>query len=200
MIISFLIFAFSIILAITIHEFAHALVADKLGDPTPRAHDRLTLNPLKHLDPLGTISLFLFRFGWGKPVPIDPQNLKNPYQGQLFISLAGPLSNLLLAIILSLILRFIPFTSSLLFSFFFTLISLNVTLAVFNLIPLHPLDGSKILLGLLPEELRLSWTQALTQYSTPILILLILPIAGKSLISTLIFPLITFILNLLLPF
>jgi len=200
MLISFLIFAISIILAITIHEFAHAFVADQLGDPTPRPHNRLSLNPLKHLDPLGTLSLFLFRFGWGKPIPIDPQNLKNPSRDQLLIALAGPATNLVAAVLFSLLLRLLPSSNPHLLSFAFTFISLNIVLAVFNLIPLHPLDGSKILLGLLPAHKRLSWAQALAQYSTPILILLILPIAGHSLVSTIISPIIVFISNLLLPF
>jgi Zn-dependent protease len=198
MVLSFLVFAISIIIAITVHEFAHALVADRLGDPTPRAHDRLSLNPLKHLDPLGTLALFIFRFGWGKPVPIDHQNLKEPFRDQMFISLAGPASNLILAILLSFSLRLLPF-NPLLFSFFYTLININVVLAVFNLLPFHPLDGSKILLGLVSDDKRQDWIQALAQYSTPILLLLLLPLTGQSLITTLITPPINFILRLLLP-
>jgi len=200
MVISFLIFGISIILAITIHEFSHAFVADYLGDPTPRAHGRLTLNPLKHLDPLGTLALFILHFGWGKPIPIDPQNLKNPSRGQMLISLAGPASNLITALILSLVIRFVPLVNiPLLMTFFYATITISITLAVFNLIPLYPLDGSKILLGFLPEEKRESWEQALVQYSTPILLLLIIPFTGRSLISTIIFPIIDFFLHLLLP-
>lgn len=200
MIITFLISAISIILAITIHEFSHALVADHLGDPTPRAHGRLTLNPLKHLDPLGTLALFIFHFGWGKPIPIDPLNLKNPSRGQMLISLAGPASNLITALILSLIIRFAPIANiPLLMVFFYYTITISIVLAVFNLIPLYPLDGSKILLGLLPEEKRESWEQALVQYSTPILLLLIIPFTGHSLIGTIISPIIDFFLRLFLP-
>ncbi len=200
MIITFLISAISIILAITIHEFSHAFVADRLGDPTPRAHGRLTLNPLKHLDPLGTLALFIFRFGWGKPIPIDPMNLKNPSRGEMLISLAGPASNLVTALIFSLAFRFLPIANiPLLIAFFYTTIAISITLAIFNLIPLYPLDGSKIFLGLLPEEKRESWEQALVQYSTPILLLLLIPFTGNSLISTVIFPIINFFLRLLLP-
>ena len=101
-------FLFGLIIAITVHEFAHALLADRLGDPTPRSQGRLTLNPLAHLDPLGTLMLFLFRFGWGKPVIFDPYNLAHPRRDAGIISLAGPASNILLATILALSLRFLP--------------------------------------------------------------------------------------------
>src|SRR3990167_2370413 len=101
-------FLFGLIIAITIQEFAHAFLADRLGDPTPRAQGRLTLNPLAHLDPVGTLMLLIFRFGWGKPVIFDPYNLAHPRRDAGLISLAGPVSNIILAIGLSLILRFIP--------------------------------------------------------------------------------------------
>src|SRR3989344_4785860 len=95
----------TLLIAITVHEFAHAFSADRLGDPTPRLQGRLTLNPLAHLDPLGTIMLFLVRFGWGKPVQFDPFNLRNPRRDAAIISLAGPLANVVLATISSLNLR-----------------------------------------------------------------------------------------------
>src|SRR3989344_2874340 len=95
----------TLLAAITVHEFAHAWTADRLGDPTPRLQGRLSLNPLKHLDPLGTLMLLLFRFGWGKPVQFDPFNLKRPRQDGALISLAGPASNLSLALLLSLFVR-----------------------------------------------------------------------------------------------
>src|SRR3990167_10883511 len=95
----------ALIIAVTIHEFAHAFAADRLGDPTPKLMGRLTLNPLAHLDVLGTLMLLIARFGWGKPVQIDPFNLQNPRRDSALIALAGPLSNLLLAVVLSLILR-----------------------------------------------------------------------------------------------
>src|SRR3990167_2193714 len=101
----FIFWALGLILAITIHEFAHALAADRLGDPPPRLQGRLTLNPLAHLDPIGTLMLLLTRFGWGKPVQFDPFNLANPRRDAALISLAGPVSNLLTATLLSLLIR-----------------------------------------------------------------------------------------------
>ena len=133
-----------IILAIGIHEAAHCFMADYLGDPTPRSLGRLTLNPLAHLDPMGTLVILVTGlFGWGKPSPFDPYNLKNPRRDIALISLAGPVSNLLLAVLLSLPLRFLSVPSSLV-PIAYSLISLNINLAIFNLIPIPPLDGSKI--------------------------------------------------------
>lgn len=100
-------FAISLIIAITIHEFSHAFVADHFGDPTPRSYGRVSLNPLRHLDPLGTIMLIFFKFGWGKPVPIDPYNLST--KEETLVAIAGPASNLILAIILAIIMHFFPF-------------------------------------------------------------------------------------------
>ncbi len=91
----------SLLIAVTIHEFSHAFVADRLGDPTARSYGRLTLNPLAHLDPLGTIMLFIAHFGWGKPVPIDPYNFKYPRRDEILVSFAGPLSNFILALVFS---------------------------------------------------------------------------------------------------
>ncbi|MBU3935605.1 site-2 protease family protein, partial [Patescibacteria group bacterium] len=97
-----------LIIAITIHEFSHAFTADQLGDPTPRSLGRLSLNPLVHLDPLGTLMLFIAHFGWGKPIPIDPYNFKNPKRDELLVALSGPASNLILAFFLKLSLHFLP--------------------------------------------------------------------------------------------
>jgi len=172
----------ALIVAITVHEFSHAWAADRLGDPTPRSRGRLTLNPLAHLDPIGTIMLFIAHFGWGKPVPIDPFNLRHPKRDYLYIALAGPASNILLAILVTLVAKlfFIPL--------FYYLIVINISLAIFNLLPFHPLDGSHIFPDLFPGN---------TGYL--ILIFLILPIFNNtSLISLLISPVINFCLNLLL--
>lgn len=189
----------SLIIAITIHEFSHALIADRLGDPTPRSQGRLSLNPLKHLDLVGTIMLFLIHFGWGKPVQIDPYNLKNPKRDQLLISLAGPASNLLLAIILSIIIRFIPLNLFITF-LISTVIQLNVLLAIFNLIPIPPLDGSKILLNLLPDDISEQWQEAFSQYGFILLIVfLFLPIInGTTLANFIMTPVMNFILNFLI--
>lgn len=182
----------ALIIAITIHEFSHALIADRLGDPTPRANDRLSLNPLKHLDPLGTLMLFVARFGWGKPVPIDPFNFAHPRRDELLVSLAGPASNLLLALTFSFLTRPFPILS--------ILIIVNISLAVFNLLPIPPLDGSKIFLNLLPPEKSIEWQKAFDRYGFFLLaLLLILPFGSSNLISLLISPPINFLLDILLP-
>jgi Zn-dependent protease len=193
-----------LVIAITVHEFSHALLADKLGDPTPRLQGRLTLNPLAHLDPLGTLMILLTRFGWGKPVQFDPYNLDNPRRDAAVISLAGPASNLLTAVLASGLIRLAPMVigahPALAIQFLLTpLVFLSVTLALFNLIPIHPLDGGKILIGFLPKELAYEWNAILNRYGTLILILLIIPFFGSSPISHLLLPPIQAILNLLLP-
>lgn len=198
-----IVFVASLLVAITIHEFAHAYSADKLGDPTPRAQGRLTLNPLKHLDPIGTIMLVLVGFGWGKPVQFDPYNLQNPRRDAAIISFAGPASNLILATILSIVLRVTTAsqpTPEVLTTFFGAFIYLNVLLAIFNLVPVHPLDGGKILIGLLPIDIANEWDKILKQYGIFILLFLVLPIfGGQPLISKIIGPTIQFILSFLLP-
>lgn len=192
----FIIWIVSLLLAITFHEGAHAFTADRLGDPTPRSQGRLTLNPLAHLDPMGTIMLLLFRFGWGRPVQFDPYNLKNPRRDAAIISIAGPISNLLLATAASLIVRLIPdYLSPLLYPFIF----LNVGLAIFNLVPIHPLDGGKIIVGLLPLDLAYEWDNIMRRYGTILLLLMILPLNGTSPIISLITPVVSFIVKLLLP-
>lgn len=191
---SFVIFAAGLVIAVTIHEFAHAFTADHLGDPTPRSQDRVSLNPLKHLDPLGSLMLLLIGFGWGKPVPFDPYNLKNPRRDAAIISLAGPASNIVLAIAISTISKFfIPF----LLPVIYPLIYINIVLAIFNLIPIHPLDGQKILTGILPRHLSLEYDSVMHRYGTIILIFMILPIFGSSPASMLISPIISMITNIL---
>ncbi|MEK9143382.1 MAG: site-2 protease family protein [Patescibacteria group bacterium] len=196
--VGFLFWVISLVIAITIHEFSHALAAERLGDPTPRLMGRLTLNPLAHLDPLGTIMLLIARFGWGKPVQFDPFNLRHPRRDSAIISLAGPVSNLILALICSIVLRVI-ISNGILVGLFQSLIVINVVLAVFNLVPIHPLDGFKIVGGILPEEYARQWAE-LERYGMIFLIFLILPIGGgASPISQLISPVINLLLNILLP-
>jgi len=198
---SLIFFVLSLLIAISVHEFSHALAADKLGDPTPRINGRLTLNPLAHLDPIGTIALLIFHIGWGKPVIIDPFNLKNPRKDSAIISLAGPASNFLTAFLVALLLRIpgviqIPF----ILPFSFSLLSLSVALGVFNLLPIPPLDGSKILIGILPQNIAHDWEQSLNQYGLFILIFLLFPFfGGEPLIGKIIWPVINFILSLALP-
>ena len=186
----------ALLVAITIHEFSHALVADKLGDPTPRSAGRLSLNPLRHLDLIGTLALIFVHFGWGKPVPIDPYNLKNPRRDELLISLAGPASNLLQALFFAVALHLIPSFAGI----FAIFIIINISLAIFNLIPLWPLDGSKIFLNLLPIEIASEWEEALSRYSLPlILILIYLPINGSTLLQIVLGPIVSFLTHLLIP-
>lgn len=203
---SFLIWFAALIAAISVHEWAHAYVADRLGDPTPRLMGRLTFNPLAHLDPIGTIMLFLVKFGWGKPVQFDPFNLKYPRRDTALISLAGPASNLIFASFYSIILFILPRIIPLPLSFISGLvillppfIILNVNLAIFNLIPIHPLDGFKIVEGALPQELARQWSQ-LQNFGFILLLLFVFPIfGGTSPVLTIIYPVIQLILSLLLP-
>ena len=169
----------AVIIALSCHEYAHARVAYSLGDPTAKIQGRMTINPLRHLDPVGTLMLLFFHFGWAKPVPINPYNFRrvnNKHFGTLLVSLAGPVMNLLLAVLGSLLMVLLlkgvmPLFSSTgndtLVSFFINLFyflllfsQINIVLAVFNLIPLPPLDGSKILAGLLPMR----WADKFYQY------------------------------------
>lgn len=212
--ISLLINFAALIVAITIHEFSHAYAADRLGDPTPRMQGRLTLNPLAHLDPLGTIMLLIARFGWGKPVQFDPFNLQNPRRDAAIISFAGPASNLITASIAAIILRILgPLQFSVfshtpivitmlvtyLLAFLQILIILSVFLAIFNLIPIHPLDGFKIVGGFLSKEKAREW-YSLERYGIILLILLVFPIFTQvAPVSQLIYPVVETILHFLLP-
>ncbi len=200
---SFLIYVLALLIAITIHEFSHAKVADYLGDPTPRLQGRLSLNPLVHLDPIGTILLFLVGFGWGKPVMFDPFNLKNPRKDAAFISLAGPGSNFAVALLLSILLKlFIFFKLSVLIAIgyiiFIPVIYLSIILGIFNFIPIHPLDGFKIVGGFLSEEKAHEWYQ-LERYGLLFLIILLLPIGGENMLFFVIRPIINFAIGLLMP-
>ncbi|HEX8923609.1 MAG TPA: site-2 protease family protein [Patescibacteria group bacterium] len=192
---------FALLISITFHEFSHAFVADRLGDPTPRSYGRLTLNPAAHADLLGTIILPLLgaftglpTIGWAKPVPIDRYNLQNPRRDEMLISLAGPASNFLLAIFVTL---FIKFTGLYIMPLLI-LILINISLAVFNLIPIPPLDGSKILLNLLPADKSYEWEKIFDQYGLLFLILfLFIPFGGSTLVSMVLTPVTQFILSLL---
>jgi Zn-dependent protease len=182
----------AILFGLTIHEFSHGYVAWRLGDPTAKMMGRLTLNPLKHLDPIGTIALFLFRFGWAKPVPIDPRNFRHPTRDMAISSLAGPAANLLTAAVTGLILRVLilfhvgGFVATL--TSYFVLF--NLILCFFNLIPIPPLDGSRLLYHLLPPNLAAGYAR-LERYGFLILIGIILvgEMTGVSLLSLYITPL-----------
>lgn len=177
-----------LLVAFTIHELAHAVTADYLGDPTPRRMGRITLNPVAHLDPFGTIMLLISGFGWAKPVMVQPMNLRgNPRSSMAIVAAAGPISNLIMAFLFALPVRFglvslnfsadglLPSLNFLVFEF----IWINLILMFFNLIPVPPLDGSKILMGVLPIEMA-SRLRILEQYGFLILLGLIflLPAIG----------------------
>ncbi len=181
----FIAVALSLVLSLTIHEFAHAYVSDRLGDPTAKYLGRVTLNPLKHLDPIGTAMLLIVGFGWGKPVPFDPRNLKNPKRDAAIISFAGPLSNLILALLFAGVYHLSANATGLgllLTVFAFLMVNYNLLLAFFNLIPVHPLDGFKVVYGLLPNNLAVQWIQ-IERYGVYILLFLLLTRSVTTLIS-----------------
>ena len=165
----------ALVVAATIHEFAHAYVADRLGDPTPRAQGRLTLNPLAHLDPLGSILILVAGFGWAKPVQINPMHFRDWRRDTIIVAAAGPLANitLLFALGVPFKLGLLDFGGSTVDRLLVTVIQINAMLAVFNLIPVPPLDGSKILMGLLPPAQAVSYAR-LQPYGVFILLLLVM--------------------------
>jgi Zn-dependent protease len=179
----------ALLIALTVHEYAHARVAVALGDPTPRFEGRLTLNPIAHLDPFGLIMLWLVQFGWAKPVSVNPRNFKNGRQGMMFVSLAGPGANLITAFVAMLIWGILD-TIGIREYWIITTLSLicryNVIFAVFNMLPIPPLDGSKVLMNYLPGRLAYQY-ESYSQYGSLILMGLIIsglvgiiinPIAG----------------------
>jgi len=202
----FVIFIYSIIL----HEISHGFVADKLGDPTARVQGRLTLNPMPHIDIIGSIILPLILyftspiiFGWAKPVPFDPFNLKNPRKDSALISLAGPATNILIAILFSLLLRLIIVFNLTVNPSIYSILQfgvlINVILGVFNLIPIHPLDGFKVVGGLLSEKQASEWYQ-LERYGIIFLLaFLFLPVGGSNMLNLVLGPVIRFVIGILIP-
>lgn len=176
-----------IIIAISFHEAAHAWVADRLGDLTPRLLGRVTLDPLAHLDALGTILILITWFGWGKPVPFNPLSMRNPAFGSTLVAAAGPTTNFLLAVLCGELIRFNIAPVDL----WAKITLINLFLGVFNLIPIYPLDGEKVVSGLLPWHLRESW-QGVQQYGIYLLILAVL------VLPTILTPLIYTIFNLII--
>jgi len=168
-------FVAALLLVITTHEFAHAWVAYHLGDPTPKYQKRLSLNPIRRLDPIGTICLFLVGFGWGKPVMYNPQNLKHGKWDEFLVAMAGPASSIILAFIFAIPYRLVAnhgiggIEGTQFFNFTNLVTELALLIAAFNIIPIPPLDGSKIYYLFIPED----WKLWLERFGTAILFILI---------------------------
>jgi Zn-dependent protease len=140
-----------VIFSLTVHEYSHGRIAFLLGDNTAKRLGRLSFNPLKHLDPIGTLFFYFMVFGWAKPVPVDPRNFDQPRRDMMYVAIAGPLSNLALAVICGFFIRIIdPYDSWILFTLLSFGVYINVALAIFNLLPVFPLDGSSVIKGLVP--------------------------------------------------
>jgi Zn-dependent protease len=157
---TFILLTIPLLYSIIFHEVAHGWVAFKLGDPTAKLLGRLNLNPLKHLDPIGTLMLLIFGFGWAKPVPVNFANLRDQRRGLVFVSSAGIMVNMILAFLAFLIFRIAsPQAGDVLYKFLYYLAQINIMLAAFNMIPIPPLDGSKILMGFLSDSTRQSFSR-----------------------------------------
>ncbi len=187
--------------AVIIHEYAHGWVAWKLGDSTARFMGRLTLNPLAHIDPLGTILLPLILiithspvlFGWAKPVPVDFFNLNNPKRDMIWVGLAGPMANIVFAIALSLLLKIPVLTASHLAASVITVsIMANLVLAVFNILPIPPLDGSRVMMGLLPYNLGIEYAKI-----EPYGFMIIFALLWIGFINSIIWPIVIFLAHVL---
>ena len=177
--------AFVVVAILPIHECAHAFVAHKLGDDTGKYNGRMTLNPMRHLDPIGALSLFLVGFGWAKPVPVNPYNFKNRKAGMALTALAGPVSNLIVAFIAVLLLRinfeiarmnldyYYGTLYSVIYTFLYLLSVINIGLAVFNFLPIPPLDGSRILCFFLSDRVE-EWFYRYQQIISIVFIVLVL--------------------------
>jgi len=152
---AFILLAIPLLYSIILHELAHGWVAYRMGDPTAKWLGRLSLNPLKHLDPIGTLMLFIFGFGWAKPVPVNFNNLHDTRKGLILVSSAGITANMILAFLTFLLFRILsPMPSGVLSTLLFYLAQINIILASFNLIPIPPLDGSKILMGFVSKRFQ----------------------------------------------
>lgn len=204
--ISFLYTLPALLFCLSVHEFAHAYTAYKLGDRTQKAMGRLTLNPFSHIDIAGFICIALFGFGWGKPVMIDDRNFKNKAAGNALTAFAGPFSNIIMAILFTIILKILLITGvilptinsvvgSIILSMLILTIQFNVVFAIFNLIPIPPFDGSRILYFFLPAKGR-EYMYKIEQYSFVIVLVILVTGIGSKLVS----PIVNFVLGLLSKF
>lgn len=204
--ISFLYTLPALLFCLSVHEFAHAYTAYKLGDRTQKAMGRLTLNPFSHIDIAGFICIALFGFGWGKPVMIDDRNFKNKAAGNALTAFAGPFSNIIMAILFTIILKVLLITGvilptinsmvgSIILNMLILTIQFNVVFAIFNLIPIPPFDGSRILYFFLPAKGR-EYMYKIEQYSFVIVLVILVTGIGSKLVS----PIISFVLGLLSKF
>lgn len=188
-----------VLMSLTIHEYSHGYIAHIFGDDTAKSRGRLSFNPLRHLDPLGVLCFYFVGFGWAKPVPVDWRNFQNPRKDMMIVSAAGPLSNLALAVVCGFVLRVIsPEQSFYLFAFFCFAVYINVALAIINLIPVFPLDGSSIVKGLVPQHVAARLT-SLDRYGAFFLlgIFLMDRFANTGIFSKVLFLPISFIVKLL---
>lgn len=187
-----------ILLALTVHEFSHGYVAYLIGDSTAKNNGRLTLNPIAHIDPLGFLMLMFAGFGWAKPVPVNPYLFDiDRRKGTLMVSLAGPASNIIMAILLTLVfglfLRFTGIYNQVVQQLFVSAISINLVLAVFNLFPIPPLDGSKILMSLFPSRFEQTFHE-MERYS----FILLLALLFFGVIRRILFPIVNVLFNMLM--
>ena len=205
-ILQIIILAPPILLALTVHEFAHGYVAYRLGDPTAKNLGRLTFNPLKHLDPIGTLAFFIIKIGWAKPIPVNPNYFRDPRKDMLWVALAGPAVNFVLAVISAILTKVVwfiaasipysPIAEAILVPLNEVLMAsvwINLVLCIFNFLPIPPLDGSKILAGILPPEAALKYA-SVEKYGFVIIMLL----AFSGILSRMIMPVISFARNILL--
>lgn len=182
-----------ILIAIVCHEFAHGFMAYILGDNTAKDNGRLTLNPIKHIDPVGFICMLIFRFGWAKPVPINPNNFKKRKRDTFLVSIAGIATNFVIATLVAVIVVYLPISNVYLYNILLITMMYNIMLGVFNILPFPPLDGSKMLASLLPVKIEYYFYK----YEKYLYFVLILLVATRR-IGVIMTPIVEFVFNLIL--